>query len=326
MHLRLSALAALVLLGTALPALSQVSPAHVYNGVGRPFEVNVRFAGHDPAKLQLLKPGTAAVEMERPVESGRQDLAKIFPEIWSTKTPQLMLLQLMVGGQKIGPATVLQPMTSATISKLSADGKSVEFVPDEDQAYAGMRAYVDQDLVLETTMGQIRFRLRPDAAPNTVWNIRELVRGGFYRDIIWHRIVAKRADGSPFVIQGGDPTGTGNGGPGFAYALEKSSLPHDFGVISIARSTDPNTNGSQIFVCLSRAGTQHLDGKYAAFGEAIEGANVILKIAALPVGKEDRPINPPKIIVAKLVPAAPYGSGPQPLVRPVKQNEKPKSG
>jgi peptidyl-prolyl cis-trans isomerase B (cyclophilin B) len=144
----------------------------------------------------------------------------------------------------------------------------------------------------------------------------ELVKGGLYTDTIWHRVVAKRADGSPFVIQGGDPAGTGSGGPGFAYALEKSTLPHDFGVISIARSTDPNTNGCQVFVCLSREGTKHLDGRYASFGQLVRGADAVLKIGAVPVGKEDRPLNPPKIHGAELIDAAPYGTGPAVLSRP----------
>ena len=148
--------------------------------------------------------------------------------------------------------------------------------------------------------------MRPDAAPNTAWNFLELVKGGFYTDIIWHRIVAKRADGSPFVIQAGDPTGTGNGGPGYAFPLEDSPLPHDFGVISMARSTDPNTNGSQIFVCLSRAGTKHLDHRYASFGELVRGKEVVLKTGQVPVGKDDHPTDPPVIRRAYLVNAKPY--------------------
>jgi peptidyl-prolyl cis-trans isomerase B (cyclophilin B) len=164
-------------------------------------------------------------------------------------------------------------------------------------------------------MGSIEFQLRPDAAPNTAWTIMELVKGGLYRDTIFHRVVAKRKDGTPFVIQGGDPTGTGSGSAGFSYPLENSPLLHDFGVISIARSTDPNTNGCQIFVGLSREGTKHLDSKYAAFGQAVKGGEVILKIAAVPVGKEDRPNDPPKIKNARLVDAPPYGTGPKVLHR-----------
>ena len=158
-------------------------------------------------------------------------------------------------------------------------------------------------------MGTMEFRLRPDCAPNTAFNIMEFVRGGLYTNTIWHRVVAKRKDGTPFVIQGGDPAGTGSGGPGFSYPLENSPLPHDFGVISMPRSTDPNTNGCQLFVCLSREGTKHLDGKYASFGQLLRGADAVKKIAAVPVGKDDRPTNPPIIYRAKLVEAGPYVGG-----------------
>jgi cyclophilin family peptidyl-prolyl cis-trans isomerase len=195
-------------------------------------------------------------------------------------------------------------MTIPPISRLKPDGKTVEFVPGEDQAYAGIRAWVDRDIVFHTTMGDMRFAMRPDCAPNTVWTIMHLVSGGFYRDVIWHRVVAL-SHGFPFVIQGGDPTGTGNGGPGFDYPLEDSPLPHDLGVISIARDADPNTNGCQIFVCLSREGTARLDHKYASFGQCIAGIDVVKKIGAVPVGKEDRPLVPPVIHSAELVDATP---------------------
>lgn len=229
----------------------------------------------------------------------------------------MVYAQLLVGGRKIGPALVVQPMLNPVVSRLAADGKSVEFVPDEDgPMFNGYRTYVDQTFVVDTDFGRIEFRLRPDAAPNTVWNLREMAKGGLYKDTTFHRVVAKRTDGTPFVIQGGDPTGTGSGGAGWAYPLEDSPLIHQFGVISIARSTDPNTNGCQIFVALSRAGTKHLDHRYAAFGECIRGGEVILKIATVPVGKEDRPLTPPKIRDIRLVDAPPYGEGPVPVKRP----------
>jgi peptidyl-prolyl cis-trans isomerase B (cyclophilin B) len=284
--------------------MSQITPVKTYNGVDRPLLVKVEAA--DDAKLQLLEAGTAKMLMQVDAKAGQNDLAELLM-LWKSKLPNVTYVQLVVSGQKVGPALVLQPMLNPTLSKLAADGKTVEFVADEDgPMYNGIRAYVDQDLVVETSMGDMRFRLRPDAAPNTAWNIMKLAEGGFYSDTIFHRVVAKRPDGSPFVIQGGDPTGTGSGGPGFAYALEKSTLPHDFGVISIARSTDPNTNGSQFFVCLSREGTKHLDGRYAAFGQMVSGAETLRQIAQVPVGEAGRPKDPPKIKRVYLVPASPY--------------------
>ncbi len=117
----------------------------------------------------------------------------------------------------------------------------------------------------------------------------------------------------------GDPTGTGAGGPGYFIDLEDSNLPHDFGVISMARSGDPNSNGSQVFLCLSRGGTEFLDGRYTTFGQSIQGADAIRAIADSPVGQGDRPTGSdlPKIITARLVDAAPHGTGAMPVKNPL---------
>ena len=105
-----------------------------------------------------------------------------------------------------------------------------------------------------------------------------------------------------FVIQAGDPTGTGSGSPGYSFILEKSPLPHDFGVLGMARSSDPNTNGAQFYVALSREATEHLDGKYVTYGQLVRGKEVIMKIANVKIGpKDDRPEKPPVIKSARLV-------------------------
>jgi len=306
--------ACLFALTTTVLAMSQINPDYPYNGVGRPFQVRVRKpdSANGDLTVALLLPDAKPFAGPVEVEEGKKDLAKLFPQLWTAKDQRVLHAQLFAEGRAVGPSLVLQPMTIPPLSRLKADGKSVEFPPDEGQAYAGVRAWVDRDIVFDTSLGKMRFRMRPDCAPNTVWNIMQLVQGGFYRDVIWHRVV-KMSRGYPFVIQGGDPTGTGDGGPGFAYPLENSSLPHAFGVISIARDTDPNTNGCQVFVCLSRQGTARLDHLYASFGECIEGKETILKIANVPVGANDRPTNPPVIRNAKLVDSAPFGTGPAPV-------------
>jgi peptidyl-prolyl cis-trans isomerase B (cyclophilin B) len=276
--------------------------------VGRPFLVKVirPKAARGRLTIAMLAAVSASPLDRAKVEPGNADLVKLFPGLWVQKLPQVVYAQLFAGGKPVGPALVLQPMLNPALAKPSADGKTIDFVPDSDHAYTGIRAWVDQDVVLDTTLGEMEFRMRPDAAPNTAWNFLELIKGGFYAGVIWHRVVAKRADGSPFVIQAGDPTGTGDGGPGYNMPLEDSSLPHDFGVISMARDTDPNTAGSQFFVCLSRAGTQHLDHRYASFGQLVRGKDVVLATAQVPVGKDDRPTNPPIIRRAYLVDAMPY--------------------
>lgn len=300
-------------------ALAQLRPVQVYNGIGRPLSmtVSVPRGSRGDVEVRLLAAVSGETLEKSRATAGKVDLAKLFPSLWEAKNPKTVYAQLVVGGRKVGSAVVLQPMLNPVVSRLKADGKTVEFVPDEDgPMFNGIRAYVDQHLLIETDHGDMEFRLRPDAAPNTAWTILQLAKGGLYTDSIFHRVVAKRADGTPFVIQGGDPTGTGSGGPGFAYPLENSPLPHDFGVLSIARSTDPNTNGGQFFVALSREGTKHLDGRYASFAEAVKGTETILKIAAVPVGNADRPVNPPKIKRVRAVDAPPYGEGPQPVKRP----------
>ena len=153
--------------------------------------------------------------------------------------------------------------------------------------------------------------MRPDHAPNTVWNFLRLSDGGFYDGVTFHRIVPFLRSGEPFVIQAGDPTGTGNGGPGYWLPIEPSELPHDFGVISMARDLPVDSAGRQFFFCLSRAGTSALDGHYCSFGYAVEGAETIQTIAAVELDDVARgvAVDPPVIHLAELVPAPPRTPG-----------------
>ena len=294
-------------------AYAQLTPEHLYNAVNKPLPVEIKAAGK--LEIHLLEPVTAKDIMVAEVKAGKADLAKALG-LWSRQVKTVTYAQLYANGRPTGAPIVLQPMLSPTISKLGPDGKTVVFEPDEDQAFSGIRAYLDSYLQVETSAGNMTFALRPDCAPNTAANVLDFARNDLYTDTIFHRVVYKRKDGTRFVIQGGDPAGTGSGGPGWAYALENSPLPHDFGVISIARSTDPNTNGCQIFVCLSREGTKHLDGKYASFGQLIRGADTVVKIALVKVGKDDRPDVPPVIKRVRLIPADPYPLRPLPVAAP----------
>ncbi len=301
----------------AFSAHAQLTPERLYYGINReiPIQVTVPSGKEGEAVIDLLRPVTAEKAATASVLPGKVNLATLFPNLWNTKTPTLLYAQLSVGGEKIGPALVLQPLTNPKVATNGPGGKPV-FSGGAD-VYTGLRIYIDKDVVLDTDKGIIEFRLRPDVAPNTAWNFRQLADGGFYTDVVFHRIVPKLANGQPFVIQVGDPTATGGGGPGYAIDLEQSSLPHDFGVLSMARSGDPNSNGSQVFVCLSREGTAFLDGSYTTFGQAVKGADVIVALSNVPIAGEGRPIDPmPKIKTAKLVDAPPYGSGPAPVSRP----------
>ena len=273
-----------------------------------------------------------------PVIEGRVDMAALFPELWTATPPRLLYAQLRVGAGHVGSAVILQPMVTAPVATLlNTQTRQAWFAdpvtgtPNYDARkqcelifntpashYSGIRAYVEQHVVFETSEGEIEFRMRPDQAPNTVVNLMELVRGGFFTDTIVHRVVPRLpTTGHPFVVQFGDPTGTGDGGPGYAIDLEQSRLPHDFGVLSMARDDHPDTNGSQIFICLSREGTSRLDGKYTAFAQAVRGEEVIMKLGSVRTDeKTQRPLSPPGILSARLVGAPPVMQRPVPVQRP----------
>ena len=136
----------------------------------------------------------------------------------------------------------------------------------------------------------MKAELYPDVAPNTVNNFVSLVKKGFYDGLIFHRIIAG------FMIQGGDPDGTGMGGPGYSIKGEfnyngfDNSLKHSRGVLSMARAQHPDSAGSQYFIM--HANAPHLDGQYAAFGKLIEGEDVLDKIASVDTDYSDRPRKP----------------------------------
>lgn len=122
--------------------------------------------------------------------------------------------------------------------------------------------------VIETNRGSIELELYPKHAPNTVNNFVFLAREGFYDDVIFHRVI------NDFVIQGGDPTGTGRGGPGYTFAdeLKGNPLKHETGMISMANA-GPNTNGSQFFI--THSPQPHLNGRHTVFGKVVNGQEVV---------------------------------------------------
>ena len=142
----------------------------------------------------------------------------------------------------------------------------------------------------------IRLELYPEIAPVTVENFLDLVKKGFYNGLTFHRIIPG------FMIQGGDPSGNGTGGPGYKIKVEfrsngvKNDLKHERGVISMARAFDPNSAGSQFFIMHEDA--PHLDGEYAAFGKVIEGLETVDEIASVETGFQDAPVN--KVIMEKV--------------------------
>ena len=135
--------------------------------------------------------------------------------------------------------------------------------------------------------GVITLELYPDVAPNTAANFIELANSGFYDGVIFHRVI------EGFMIQGGDPTGTGMGGPGYSIKGEfagngfENDLSHERGVISMARAQNPDSAGSQFFIM--HADAPYLDGQYAAFGRVTSGIEVVDRIATVKTDASDRP-------------------------------------
>ena len=143
-------------------------------------------------------------------------------------------------------------------------------------------------VTFETNQGTIKAELFPDVAPNTVNNFISLVKRGFYDGLIFHRVIPG------FMIQGGDPQGTGMGGPGYSIKGEfimnnfNNELLHKRGVLSMARSQSPNSAGSQFFIMVDDA--PHLNAQYASFGQVIEGMEAVDKIVAAQRDYNDRPL------------------------------------
>ncbi len=143
--------------------------------------------------------------------------------------------------------------------------------------------------VMQTNLGTMVIEFFPDKAPQHCAHFKRLVYTGFYNCTKFHRVI------KGFMIQGGDiltrdetPSNDGTGSPGYRLAAEFNDIPHDKGILSMARSMDPNSAGSQFFICHTRQGTKGLDGSYTVFGRVVEGLEVIDAIAASPVIRSER--------------------------------------
>ncbi len=164
-----------------------------------------------------------------------------------------------------------------------AEPRHRKFTKEEIQKMAETKA------VIETKFGNIELRFFPDVAPNHVSNFIELAKKGFYDGTIFHRVIPG------FMIQGGDPTTKGPdrskygvGGPGYSLKAEFNNRTHKRGALSMARSADPDSAGSQFFICV--ADSPFLDGKYTVFGEVVSGMDVVDKIVSQPKDARDDPL------------------------------------
>jgi peptidyl-prolyl cis-trans isomerase B (cyclophilin B) len=184
---------------------------------------------------------------------------------------------------------------------------SALFAAEENKENPPMNAS-NEAAVIKTSEGDMVVQFWADAAPHTVENFKKLARSGFYDGTIFHRVV------KGFMIQGGDPnskdpgkeSGYGQGGPGYKIKAEFNDRSHERGVISMARSSDPDSAGSQFFICL--ASVPRLNHQYTTFGKLIKGDDVLGKIGDTPVtrsssGENSKPANRVVIESIKIVPA-----------------------
>lgn len=193
---------------------------------------------------------------------------------------------------------VAQPSKNETKPETKTDKK-----PAADQK--GQAA--NEVAVMKTSAGTMVFEFWPDAAPKTVANFKKLSKEGFYDGTAFHRII------KGFMVQGGDPNTKdpnkeacyGTGGPGYSIPAEFNDHSHQFGVLSMARSADPNSAGSQFFICNGNA--SQLDHQYTAFGKLIKGEDVLKAISDTPVssnrGEMSKPTKRIVIESVKIVPA-----------------------
>jgi peptidyl-prolyl cis-trans isomerase B (cyclophilin B) len=148
----------------------------------------------------------------------------------------------------------------------------------------------DPIVVMETNYGPIELELFWKETPKTAENFLKLTNSGFYDGLTFHRIIPS------FVIQGGDPSGDGTGGPGYSIPFEKANTKHLRGYLGMARSQDPNSAGSQFYICLKEL--PNLDNNYVVFGKVIKGMDTVDKIAAVKTGPGDFPVD--KVIMTKV--------------------------
>ena len=187
---------------------------------------------------------------------------------------------------------------------------STVFAADEKKEEKAPMNSSNEVAVIKTNEGDMVVQFWTDAAPNTVENFKKLARQGFYDGTIFHRIV------KGFMIQGGDPNSKdpakensyGQGGPGYNLKAEFNDHSHDRGVISMARGPDPDSAGSQFFICL--AAVHRLDHQYTTFGKLIKGQDVLEKIGEIEVTRNSmgEPSKPTKRVVIESIKIVPAGS------------------
>jgi peptidyl-prolyl cis-trans isomerase B (cyclophilin B) len=263
---------------------SVILPTKMWFGPAQPLTVHVDSKA--PVSFVLTKFDGTAIPAKGPTDApggdATVDLRTLFPELSAQGTYVLFAVPKGKGvGDFVGTPVVIEVRSDKGTGAL----EGVKFEPLRYE-------------VMTTDAGPLTMTFYYDVAPNTVDSFLRLSSEGYYDGLSFHRIVPG------FVIQGGDPEGTGTGGPGFSIGAEFNDHPHTEGVLSMARSSDPNSGGSQFFVCLDYNQTRHLDGQYTAFGKVVSGMDAVKKIAGTPLADKEngKPASPQLIQKAEVFP------------------------
>jgi peptidyl-prolyl cis-trans isomerase B (cyclophilin B) len=273
------------MLKVLMSLFSVILPSKLWFAPGQPIAVKV-----DQASTLVLttfdgKPVPAKGSAD--VAAGATvDLKAVFPVL---EAPGTYLVYADPQGKTSPADFVGTPVVVEVLSNKETGGSAPMVTKLEPLQYVQMK----------TTGGDLTMTMYYDSSPNTVDSFLRLAGEGYYDGLLFHRVI------KGFMIQGGDPTGTGGGGPGFSQNAEFNSYPHKEGVLSMARTNDPNSAGSQFFICLDYAGTQQLDGKYTTFGKVVSGFEGVQKIGATPTGDGDRPNAPQTIDKAEVLSVTP---------------------
>ena len=273
------------LVSLIMSLFSVVMPSKMWYTPNEPIAIHVD--SKTPTSLLLTKFDGSAVSaggsIDAPNGTGTIDLHTAYPALSEAGTYVLFAVPKgKTAADFVGTPIVIEVL---------AERGAVESIRIEPLRYE----------VMTTAAGPMTMAFYYDVAPNTVDSFLRLSSEGYYDGLTFHRIVPG------FVIQGGDPKGDGTGGPGYNINAEFNDHKHLEGVLSMARTQDPNSGGSQFFVCLDYAQTQQLDKQYTAFGKVVEGMDAVKKIAGTPLADEanGKPASPQIIRNAEVLPVTP---------------------
>ncbi len=251
-------------LWTLLLLAASISNARMWNPPGGPVNVTVKPDG--PASLVLTDFAGKVIDPAAPLEIAGEktvDIKAVYPKISEGGT---FVLYVVPKDKKISEFEGT-PLVVEARSDRQTPGAAPEVIKIQPLEFAE----------IQTAHGPMKAIFYYDSAPITVDNFLNLAREGFYDGLLFHRVVPG------FVLQGGDPKGDGSGGPGYEVNQEFNDRPHEAGVLSMARRQDPNSAGSQFFICLDYNQTKQLDNHYTAFGKVIDGMDIARQIEKTPL-------------------------------------------